>query len=317
MIEDPRRWIWDSWYAHDGDQHHAFFLAAPRSLGDPDLRHVNAVVGHAVSRDLHEWHHLPDALSPGNAGRFDDQAIWTGSIVKHGDIWRMFYTGIDSVVGGSRQRIGHAVSDDLVHWKRVSSDPIVVADGRWYSTFERDGVENFRDPWVFLHTDGRWHMLITATDRYGHGCVGHAVSDNLLTWSVEAPLASKTGFAQLEVLQVARIGGSHVLFFSCLDTDISIPAVERSTGVYSARAETPLGPFYLDRSEPVGLDGIYAGRVIETGEGPVMLGFRNVTAARPFEGVIGEPVPLELTSRRTAAATHAVSAPRASTTEAQ
>ena len=304
MIVDPQRWIWDSWYAQDGDDYHAFFLAAPRSLGDPELRHWNAVAGHAVSRDLREWHHLPDALTPGKPGRFDDRAIWTGSVVKHGDVWRMFYTGIDSTAGGSRQRIGQAVSDDLVHWKRVSSDPLVVADPRWYSTFDRDGVENFRDPWVFLHTDGRWHMLITATDRHGRGCVGHATSDNLLTWTVEAPLASETGFAQLEVLQVAHIGGSPVLYFSCLETDISLDTVERRTGVYSARAETLLGPFYLDRSEPIGLDGVYAGRVIETAEGPVLLGFHNATATRPFEGVIGDPVALELTSRRTAIATH-------------
>ncbi len=168
MIEDAERWIWDSWYAREGDAHHAFFLAAPRALGDPELRHVNAVVGHAVSTDLREWTHLPDALIPGRPGRFDDLAIWTGSVVRHGDVWRMFYTGISTEAGPSRQRIGHAVSEDLVHWKRVSSDPVAVADPRWYSTFERDGVEDFRDPWVFQHTDGLWHMLITATDRYGH-----------------------------------------------------------------------------------------------------------------------------------------------------
>ncbi len=305
MISDPTRWIWDSWYVREGDEYHAFFLAAPRSLGDPERRHDNAVVGHAVSRDLREWEHLPDALLPGKPGRFDDGAIWTGSVIKDGDVWRMFYTGIDTIAGRPRQRIGHAVSEDLVQWKRVSSDPVVEADPRWYSTFDRDGVEAFRDPWVFQYTDGRWHMLITATDRFGHGCIGHATSDNLLTWQVEAPLASQTGFAQLEVVQLARVGGSHVLFFSCQADDVRVESVERRTGVYSARAESPLGPYYLHRSESIGLDGIYAGRVVETDNGPVMLGFRDATATRDFEGVIGEPVPLELTSRWTAVASQA------------
>lgn len=308
MIIDSERWIWDSWYVQEGDRHHAFFLAAPRSLGDPELRHENAVVGHAVSRDLRDWQHLPDALAPGRPGRFDDRAIWTGSIVRHGDVWRMFYTGIGVDAGPARQRIGQAVSDDLVHWKRVSSDPLVVADPRWYSTFDRDGVEAFRDPWVFRHTDGLWHMLITATDRYGHGCVGHATSDNLLTWTVEAPLTSRSGFDQLEVLQIARVGGSNVLFFSCQAHDVHVDTVEPRTGVYSARADTPLGPYYLERAEPIGLDGIYAGRVIDTESGPVMLGFRNETATRPFEGVIGEPAALHLTSRRTVVATQPATA---------
>jgi beta-fructofuranosidase len=146
-------------------------------------------------------------------------------------------------------------------------------------------------------------MLITATDRYGHGCVGHATSDDLTTWTVEEPLAIKTGFLQLEVLQIVDFGGTPVLFFSCLDTDISLDTVERRTGFYSAPAESALGPFALDRSEPVGPEGLYAGRVVETADGPVMLGFRNVTASRPFEGVIGEPIRLTLTSRGTAAAT--------------
>lgn len=304
MINDPDRWIWDSWYVREGDLHHAFFLAAPRSLGDPELRHVNAVVGHAVSHDLRSWTHVPDALAPSEPGRFDSQAIWTGSIVQDGGRWWMFYTGIAGLIadGPVRQRIGLAVSDDLVSWTRVSAEPLVQADARWYSTMENEGVEDFRDPWVFRHTDGLWHMLISATDRNGNGCVGHAVSEDLLSWMVEEPLSQTPGFDQLEVLQVVRIDGSNVLLFSCQDRDIHLDTVERRTGVYTARADTPLGPFYLERAEPVGLEGIYAGRAIESDAGPVLLGFRNATAARPFEGVIGDPVPLHLTSRRTALA---------------
>jgi beta-fructofuranosidase len=299
MISDPTRWLWDSWYAHDGERHHAFFLAAPRSLEDPDLRHVNAVAGHAVSTDLHSWHSLPDVLVPGEPGRFDDLAIWTGSVVRDGDTWRMFYTGIAADRRHRRQRIGQAVSADLVHWERLSHDPLVVADERWYSTVERDGAEDFRDPWVFRHTDGRWHMLITATDRAGGGCVGHATSDDLITWTVTEPLAADTGFAQLEVLQVAEVDREPVLFFSCQTVDVGVPSVEARTGVYSAPADSLLGPFHLDRSEPVGGDGTYAGRVISTEHGPVLLGFRNDPSTHPFDGVIGDPIPLRLTSRGT------------------
>jgi beta-fructofuranosidase len=48
----PNRWIWDFWLARDGKDYHAFYLQAPRSLGDPALRHFNASIGHAVSQDL-------------------------------------------------------------------------------------------------------------------------------------------------------------------------------------------------------------------------------------------------------------------------
>jgi beta-fructofuranosidase len=41
-------WIWDGWIADTGDAYHLFFLTAPRSLGDPALRHEEARIGHAV-----------------------------------------------------------------------------------------------------------------------------------------------------------------------------------------------------------------------------------------------------------------------------
>ena len=42
-------YVWDSWVADDGDLYHLFFLQAPRSLGDPGMRHLSATVGHATS----------------------------------------------------------------------------------------------------------------------------------------------------------------------------------------------------------------------------------------------------------------------------
>ena len=289
MIELESRWIWDSWYAHDGEFHHAFFLSAPRSLGDPELRHDNARVGHAVSRDLHRWTVLADALEPGAPGRFDDRAIWTGCVVRDGDVWRMFYTGISDAGGRSVQRIGQAVSADLLSWERVSSEPLVTADPRWYRTFDRDGDEPFRDPWVFRGDDGRWHMLVTATDRYGMGCVGHAVSDTLLSWEVLPPLTIGSGFRQLEVIQLVRVNGAWSIVFSCSASDVLADRVAARTGVYSAPADSPLGPYHLHRAEPIGAEGVYAGRIVATADGPQLLGFDDATPQRPFLGTIGEP----------------------------
>ena len=42
-------YVWDSWYVRDGETWHGFFLKAPRSIGDPDLRHWNVSYGHATS----------------------------------------------------------------------------------------------------------------------------------------------------------------------------------------------------------------------------------------------------------------------------
>lgn len=298
MIADDSRWFWDSWYAHDGDFHHAFFLAAPKSLGDPDLRHASARVGHAVSRDLREWTMLADALEPGAPGRFDDRAIWTGSVIRDGDVWRMFYTGTSVATGHSVQRIGQAVSSDLMSWERVSSNPLVTADPRWYSTLDRDGDEPFRDPWVVRH-DGRWHMLVTATDRFGAGCIGHAVSEDLLSWEVRPPLTSNSGFRQLEVVQTTRIAGAHVVVFCTGADDVLASGLPARTGTWSAPADGPLGPFHLNRAEPIDDRPIYAGRIVEGPAGPVLLGFDTGSDDEPFTGVIGDPISVGLSDRWT------------------
>jgi beta-fructofuranosidase len=106
----PGHWLWDFWFAQDGGDVHVFFLQAPRDVGDPDLRHHHARIGHAVSRDLRTWEVLPTALSPGRAGSFDDQATWTGSVIRVDGRWHMFYTGVSSREGGAVQRIGLATS---------------------------------------------------------------------------------------------------------------------------------------------------------------------------------------------------------------
>src|SRR5690606_29346203 len=157
----PDRWVWDFWFAHDGDDVHVFYLQAPRALGDPDRRHHNATIGHAVSRDLRTWEVLPDALGPGDGEEFDSLATWTGSVMRHDGVWHRFYTGVSTAEGGAVQRVGLATSPDLLTWTKQGL--LLEADDRWYERLH-PGVreEAWRDPWVWHEpTDGRFHMLLT------------------------------------------------------------------------------------------------------------------------------------------------------------
>ena len=58
------KWVWGFWLARDGADYHVFYLQAPRSLVEQQLRHLSASIGHAVSKDLENWRVLPDALHP-------------------------------------------------------------------------------------------------------------------------------------------------------------------------------------------------------------------------------------------------------------
>ena len=153
-LQLPNKWVWDFWLVRDGTDYHAFYLQAPRSLGDPELRHLNASIGHAVSKDLRHWRVLPDALNAGPPGAWDDRAVWTGCVVWARGRWHMFYTGVsvedDTVV----QRAGLATSEDLIRWRKHPKNPLIEADPRYYE--QRDEVavgyeRMWRDPWVFKH----------------------------------------------------------------------------------------------------------------------------------------------------------------------
>ena len=308
-------WVWDSWYVEHAGAFHAFYLKAPTSLGDPELRHANARVGHSVSPDLIAWTTLPDALGPGADGEFDDLAIWTGSIVRHDDVWHLFYTGVEKRTRTKIQRIGHATSLDLMTWNRVAATPVVSADDRWYSTAAAPPAfdESWRDPWVWRsEEDGLWHMLVTArepeADGSAHGSVGHCVSPDLLAWEVLAPLSSRSGFSQIEVMQVCEVEGRHVLVFCATASDVIAEGVHALTGTYTAPADGALGPFHFDRAEPIRAPGVYAGRILRNREGaPVLLGFVDSDSTGAFAGVICDPIPLRLTARGTLQPEHTVS----------
>ncbi len=291
MLSRDAEWIWDSWYVVDHGQIHAFYLMVSKDLPHPDLRHINARVGHSVSRDGREWTHLPDALGPSDGDGFDSQAIWTGSIVRDAGRWHLFFTGINKVSQIGIQAVGHAVSDDLVTWTRLDSGPAVRA-ARPYLVAADSPVasEPFRDPWVFRLDDG-WHMTLTATDADGWGTVAHATSPDLGEWTLHSPLVSYSRLDQIEVTQVVQIDDSWHLIFCMQPRDVHRDGVHGSYATYSAPMEGPLGPIDLDRATPLG-EGIYAGRVLESAGGWHLFGFVDDGSPEGFTGTICDPLPV-------------------------
>ena len=196
MLRLDDHYVWDSWIADDGDLYHLFFLQAPRSLGSPGLRHVNAAVGHATSADLVDWDYLGECFGPAESG-WDDLAIWTGSVVREGGHWRMFYTAVNSEGHGVYdQRVGSAISDrpaPLDPGRRPARWPIPTRAGTRPSPTRRrpdrtgplEGrSETWRDPLALPDPDGNgWHLLVTARSAFAgrndDGVIAHASGPDL------------------------------------------------------------------------------------------------------------------------------------------
>lgn len=302
MLRLAASWVWDFWFADDGDQYHLFFLKASRALLDPDRRHWRAVIGHATSSDLSTWTEQADAVIPDDSPAFDDLATWTGSVVRDDTgTWRMFYTAVSRADSGVSQRISSVVSDDLFTWRRERERQILEPDPRWYETTStrKWPDQAWRDPWVFRSEDG-WHMLITARANYGdaddRGVIGHATSPDLAQWTIQPPLTGPgAGFGHLEVTQVAVIDGVPVGLFSCLGAELAEGRrrINPLGGVWAFPLTSLTGPMRVADAYPLTDDRLYVGRLIQDRSGQwQLLAFYNNDGAGGWVGEISDPHPV-------------------------
>lgn len=137
--------------------------------------------GHAVSRDLIQWEHLPPAIPPDCIGH-----IWSGSaVVDHKDSSGLF--------GGKAGLVCL-----FTYWNpadhRQCQGMAFSADGRNFTTYNRNPVipelrhlpghgddKDFRDPKVFWHEPtGRWIMVAAG------GKLRIFSSKNLIDWKFES-----------------------------------------------------------------------------------------------------------------------------------
>jgi beta-fructofuranosidase len=297
------QWVWDSWFAFDGEQHHAFYLQASRALGDPNRRHRNTSVGHAISKDLTNWTVVRDALAPSEAPAPDSWTTWTGSVVREDSgSWRMFYTGTSREDAGERQTVCAATSDDLMTWTKVEPTPVAAADSRWYKTLSAGFTnEPFRDPWVCrLPGQNEWTMLTTAgakdaSSREVEAVMGVAKSVDLVNWQVQPPLgAPGQGFGETEVFQFEVVDGVPIILFCCGPMWLSkerLDAGERG-GLYSFAVAPDLSDVDFNRARLFPDTHLYASRLVQARDGGWnLIAFINEVNG-DFVGELCDPVPV-------------------------
>lgn len=305
-------YIWDSWYVHDGTQWHAYFLKAPHSIGDPELRHFNVSYGHATSTDLTNWSHLGTTFEPASSPAWDDYTTWTGSTVRGDDgLWHLYYTGTSKADKGLYQRIGHATSTDLHNWTRVGTDGMILdlegPNAHLYEVSMDESVWHdraMRDPWVMKDPEGDgWLMYFTGRssgidEANAGGCVGFATSEDGYQWTLQPPVFTG-GYGQLEVPQVFEVDGTWYCLFCTAAEHFSEEQAQITpggpvTGNHYLIADNPRGPWKV---APGFLDGDlpcrrYAARIVPSDDGLMILGFADRPDGVDFVGHVMDPQPV-------------------------
>jgi len=194
-MNDPNGLVWfDGWY-------HAFYQHHPYSNQWGPMHW-----GHARSRDLVHWEHLPVALAP--EGPEDKDGCFSGSAVVDGDTLALIYTG--------HKFHGDPSHDDNLYQVQclaTSRDGIhFTRQGQVVDTPE--GLHHFRDPKVWREGE-YWYMVVGA--RVGEiGQVRLFRSPDLRQWQEEGVLAqaeANMGY-MWECPDFFTLNGKRVLMFS-------------------------------------------------------------------------------------------------------
>lgn len=310
MVFIPEKhYLWDFWlltpheWRDQQSLYHMFYLQAPRSLHDPDLRHGMATVGHAVSLDLRHWQYYGTALEAGQPGSWDDRAIWTGSVTIRDGLAYMFYTGISYAEQAPVQRIGLAISSDLAHWVRHPDNPLLEVDIRWYEPQSADQreVKTWRDPYVVYASDEQvYYMFLSARinkgSHDGRAVIGLARSVNLLSWEMLPPVSIPGDFTEMEVPQVVPLNGRYYLLF-CASRHAAARLSRTNgnlwAGTHYLVANTLTGPYHSLTDEPLVADSAgtyYAGKLVKDSAGTLFfMAWRQWDEAGNFCGGLSDP----------------------------
>ena len=144
-----------------------------------------------------------------------DLYVFTGSAIEAEGQFHIFYTGHNPYFrkeGKPEQGVMHAVSSDLLHWKKIPEDTF-FAPG---TSFE---PHDWRDPFVFWNPDAReYWMLLAARLKTGpsrrRGCTALCASKDLKKWEVREPLYSPGLYFTHECPDLFKMGDWWYLIFS-------------------------------------------------------------------------------------------------------
>ena len=185
--------------------------------------------GHAISKDMVHWKHLPIALSPTPGGQDSDGCFTGAAIVKNGRV-AMLYTGVRSVSEAQAtikdngnimrevQCLAVANDAELKHWTKLPS-PVLATPPAGMD------VSGFRDPSPWRQGDW-WYMVVGSGIVNKGGMILLYRSKDLRSWQFMHVLASRENSPLVahkvpyprevwECPEIFRLGDRHLLLYSC------------------------------------------------------------------------------------------------------
>jgi beta-fructofuranosidase len=267
-----------------GRKYHLFHLVLPN----------HDYIAHAISSDGMTWERTRNAIFTGEPGAWDDDMLWTMHVSRNAgeDLYEMFYTGLHQAENGYVQRIGRAVSRDLMSWRKenLPNMPLVPREDCYEVAGQAGrGWVSFRDPFLFPVAGDQW-MLLAARTREGavnrRGCVGLA-RRTPEGFEVLPPLFFPRMYDDVECPCMVELEGTYYLIGSIReDVEVHYWWCDTLTGEYQAFRNNVLLP-----------SGNYAARVTHDGSRVLLYSF-FIDGQDIENGIRSLPPPKELRRRK-------------------
>ncbi len=190
-------------------QYHLFYQYNPYST-EWDSMHW----GHAVSRDLLRWTHLPAALAPDEF--YDAFGCFSGSAIELPDGKHLLlYTGVREEGGGKTVQTQCVAVGDGLDYLKYAGNP-VIDEAALPAGLSRN---DFRDPKVWREADNSLRCVISTCNMDGLGRVLLFSSPDGLSWRFESVLMENDGRLgrMWECPDFFSLNGKHVLLVSPMD----------------------------------------------------------------------------------------------------
>jgi predicted GH43/DUF377 family glycosyl hydrolase len=136
------------------------------------------ISGHMSNEEWTRSGHNP-VIPPGEEGEWDDQDVYSPTILTATDTLRTWYTGFDGTMDGPT-RIGYAWSTDGGEsWQKYHDNPVLKEGGN--GEWDDELVEGAS----VLYENGAYKMWYCALDELqtGHYRIGYATSSDGVTWN--------------------------------------------------------------------------------------------------------------------------------------
>ncbi|VAI68180.1 unnamed protein product [Triticum turgidum subsp. durum] len=166
----------------------------------------NIAWGHAVSRDLIHWRHLPLAMVPDQW--YDINGVWTGSatVLPDGSLVMLYTGSTNTSVQVQCLAVPADPNDSLLrNWTKYEANPILVPP-------PGIGDKDFRDPTTawFDESDKTWRTVIGSKDNHGHtGIVMTYKTKDFINYElIPGLLHSVPGTGMWECIDFYPVGGA-------------------------------------------------------------------------------------------------------------